>query len=154
MQGFPKMSMSDVTNRQHYIPTMNYLASPDAPRPLQFQSSSLGYGIESQSDNLGFSGRPSANTPMPASAQASAPAKSGGFFGKLFGAIGSVFGAIGKAVSAVTSFLAPLVSMVAPFFGPVGAAVSGAVNMAGQALRFATDKVDSTISTIRNLFKS
>lgn len=154
MQGFPKMSMSDVINRQHYMPTMNHLASPGAPLPLQYQSSSLGFGIESQSDSLGFSGRPSASMPLPAIAQGSAPAKGGGFFGKLFGAISSVFGAIAKAVSSVTSFLAPLVSMVAPFFGPVGVAVSGAVNMAGQALRFATDKVDSTISTIRNLFKS
>ncbi|MBF6028514.1 hypothetical protein ICY20_12275 [Pseudomonas sp. P115] len=148
------MNMSDVTNRQHYMPTMNHLASPDVPLPLQFQSSSLGFGIDPQSDTLGFSGRPSANMPMLASAAGSAPAKSGGFFGKLFGAIGSVFGAISKAVSSVTSFLAPLVSMVAPFFGPVGVALSGAVNMAGQALRFATDKVDSTISALRNLFKS
>ena len=148
------MSMSDVTNRQHYMPTMNYLASPDAPTPLKFQSSSLGFGLEPQGDGLGLSSRPSANTPMLAAAGGSAPAKGGGFFGKLFGAIGSVFGAVGKAVSSVTGFLAPLVSMVAPFFGPVGAAISGAVNMAGQALRFAVDKVDTAIGTMRNLFKS
>lgn len=147
------MNMSDVTNRQHYLPTMNHLASPDAPLPLKFQSSSLGFGIEPQGDSLGFSGRPSANTPMLAEAAGNGPSKSGGFFGKLFGAIGSVFGTISKIVSSVAGFLGPLVSMVAPFFGPVGAAVSGAVNMAGQALRFASDKVDSAISSVRGVFK-
>ena len=147
------MSMSDVTNRQYYKPTMSHLASPDIPLPLKYQSSSLGFGLEPQGDGLGFTSVPSANTPMLAGAGGSAPSKGGGFFGKLFGAIGSVFGAIGKAVSSVASFLAPLVSMVAPFFGPVGAAVAGAVNMAGQALRFASDKIDGTVSVIKGIFR-
>lgn len=148
------MNMSDVTNRQPYLPMMDHLTRTDTSLPLQYQSSSLGFGIEPQGDSLGFSGRPSANAPMLANAAGSAPKKEGGFFGKLFGAIGSVFGAISKAVNSVVGVLGPLVSMVAPFFGPVGVAISGAVNMAGQALRFASDKVESTITLMRGLFRN
>lgn len=146
------MNISDVTNRQHYLPT-DHFAPTGAPQPVQYQSSSLCFGGEPRGDGLGGSGRPSANTPMVANAADCAPSKGGGFFGKLFGAIGSVFSAISKSVSSIVGVLEPLISTVAPFFGPVGAAVSSAVSMAGQALRFASDKVESAMTTVRGLFK-
>lgn len=150
------MSMSDVTDRQHYMPAMKYLASPDAPLPLQFQSSSLGYGIEPShvNDGMNFLGRPSLNNRMPDNHPDKIPSRGGGFFSKLFGAIGSVFGKIGKIVGSITAILGPVVSFVAPFFGPLGVAVSAAINIGGKALRYASDSVESAIGMVKNLFKS
>ena len=155
-RGFAFMSMSDVTNRQHYMPAMNYLASPDASSPLQFQSSSLGYGIEpsAANDGMNFLGRPSLNNSMPDNHPDKTPSRGGGFFAKLFGAIGSVFGKLGAIVGSITTILGPLVSFAAPFFGPLGVAVSAAINIGGKALRYASDRVESAMGMIRNLFKS
>lgn len=150
------MNTFDVTKRQYYTPAMNHLVSPDVPITLQFQSSSLGYGIEPnpQNDSLNFLGRPALNSIMPDNHPDKIPSRGGGFFGKLFGAIGSVFGTIGKIVSSITGVLGSLASIAAPFFGPLGVAVSTAINVGGQALRYATDMVENTMTKLKGLFKS